>query len=95
LAGCTQIDIRATPFTNTLPIRGLDLQPEVETPLQVAYIPIPRLEALAVRQSYTRLDPADPPARFRYRSLDSGFTADLLVDGQGLVVDYPGIWRRV
>ena len=31
---------------------------------------------------------------YRYEDLESNFTADLLIDAQGLVVDYPGIWKR-
>jgi uncharacterized protein len=27
-------------------------------------------------------------------SLDGGFTADLQVDADGLVLDYPGLFRR-
>jgi hypothetical protein len=27
--------------------------------------------------------------------LDGGFTADLLVDADGLVVDYPGLFKRI
>jgi len=34
-------------------------------------------------------------ARWRFRSLDSGFTAELPVDEVGLVRDYPGIARRL
>ena len=34
-------------------------------------------------------------ARWRFRSLDSGFTAELPVDAAGLVRDYPGIARRL
>ena len=41
-------------------------------------------------QDYTKLG----PTRFRYRSLSSGFTADLTVDADGLVVEYPPFWRR-
>jgi hypothetical protein len=43
-------------------------------------------------QAYTRL--ADQ--RYRYESLDgSGFSAELAVDADGLVLDYPGLFRRV
>ncbi|HEX9339624.1 MAG TPA: putative glycolipid-binding domain-containing protein [Thermoplasmata archaeon] len=32
--------------------------------------------------------------RYRYESLDSGFTADIDGDDAGLVAEYPGLWRR-
>lgn len=94
LDGCRDIDIMVTPFTNTLPIRRLDLPPDAATAIRVVYIRIPELTAAAVDQEYTRLDPATPPRRFRYRNLDSDFVAELAVDADGVVVDYPGIWRR-
>jgi uncharacterized protein len=94
LAGCTDIDIKATPFTNTLPIRRLALRPDEAAGLRVAYFDIPDLRIDAFDQEYTRLDPAVPPRRFRYRSVASGFVADLEVDEDGIVIDYSGLWRR-
>ena len=94
LDGCTDIDIMTTPFTNTLPIRRLALTPDAATVIRVAYIRIPELSVAAFDQEYTRLDPGLPPRRFRYRSLASGFTAELAVDADGVVIDYPGVWRR-
>ncbi|HEX6978862.1 MAG TPA: putative glycolipid-binding domain-containing protein [Alphaproteobacteria bacterium] len=94
LDGCTDIDIMATPFTNTLPIRNLGLAPDERRQIRVVYVKLPELTLSAADQEYTRLDSAEPPRRFRYRGLDTGFVADLTVDADGLVVDYPGIWRR-
>jgi hypothetical protein len=31
---------------------------------------------------------------YRYESLESDFMADLRVDADGLVLDYPGLFRR-
>lgn len=94
LAACLDIDIQATPFTNTLPIRRLSFEPDQSRIIQVAYIRMPELTVEPAMQDYRRLDPAEPPRRFRYRNVASGFTADLTVDEAGLVLDYPGIWRR-
>ncbi len=91
LDGCVDIDIRATPLTNTLPLRRLDLAEDVPQAATVAYVSIPDLAVSPVRQRYTRLAGA---GRYRYENLDNGFTADLTVDADGLVVDYPGPWRR-
>ena len=90
LADCVDIDIMATPFTNSLPIRRLQLAPDRPVAIQAAYLRLPDLTVEAVAQDYTRLS----PTRFRYRGLTSGFTAELTVDAEGLVVDYPPIWRR-
>jgi hypothetical protein len=90
LAGCIDIDIMATPFTNSLPIRRLAFEPDRPLTIQAAYIRLPDLTVEPAAQDYTKLD----AARFRYRSLSTGFTADLTVDADGLVVEYPPFWRR-
>jgi uncharacterized protein len=94
LDGCLDIDISYTPFTNTLPIRRLSLTPGKSVDLLVAYITIPDLSIRPVQQRYTCLSRTASSGVYRYEGLESNFTADLLVDDQGLVVDYPGIWKR-
>ena len=44
---------------------------------------------------HTCLEKSDGGGLYRFLSLDGGFTADLLVDADGLVLDYPGLFRRV
>ena len=90
LAGATDIDIMVTPFTNSLPIRRLHFEPGEPQAIKVAYIALPDLTVAPAAQDYTLL----APDRLRYRSLSSDFEAELTVDGDGLVVDYPPIWRR-
>ena len=92
LDGCLDLDIMATPFTNTLPIRRLRLAEAESRAIRVAYVALPDLDLRAVDQRYTALDPG---RRYRFASLDSDFTADLPVDEDGLVLDYPGLFRRV
>jgi len=43
-------------------------------------------------QRYTCLEPM---RRYRYESLDSDFTREIEVDLDGLVVVYPGLFRRI
>ena len=88
LSGCEDIDIMATPFTNTLPIRRLVPQSAVE--LRVAHVRLPGLDVRPAEQEYAPLG----PGRFRYRNLDNSFAAELTVDTQGLVTRYGNIWRR-
>jgi hypothetical protein len=94
LDGCLDIDISHTPFTNTLPVRRLGLIPGESADILVAYISVPDLSIRPVQQRYTYLSRTDSGGIYRYEGLESNFTADLLVDDQGLVVDYPGIWKR-
>lgn len=91
LAGCVDVDIALTPFTNTLPIRRLGLAVgAASADLRIIYVQVDRgLTSEAVDQRYVRL--ADDS--YRYSSGD--FTADLTVDADGFVVDYPELWRRI
>ena len=95
LDGCIDVDISVTPFTNTLPIRRLALTSGQSAELLVAYITIPGIELRPERQRYTCLALNDHGGLYRYESLASGFSAELPVDGDGLVMDYPGLFRRV
>lgn len=92
LDGALDVDISATPFTNTLPIRRLNLRAGDRETILVAYVKLPELTLAADRQRYTCLEQG---RRYRYESEDSGFTRELEVDGDGLVLTYPGLFRRV
>ncbi|EIM27771.1 putative glycolipid-binding domain-containing protein [Microvirga lotononidis] len=92
LQGCIDVDIRATPLTNTLPIRRLDLETGESTDIRLCYIAVPDLIVTPANQRYTALDAG---ARYRFESLESGFTADLPVDEDGFVLDYPGLFKRL
>ncbi len=91
LQGAIDIDISVTPFTNTLPIRRLDLKDGRPAEILVVYIQLPSLQIITDRQRYTRLD----GGHYRYESVDSDFTRDIQVDGDGLVITYPGLFRRI
>jgi len=91
LDGCQDVDIAATPFTNTLPIRRLAMSVGNTVELSMAYVPLPSLQMCPDGQRYTRI--ADH--RFLYESGDRDFSAKLEVDADGLVMDYPGVFRRL
>jgi hypothetical protein len=91
LDGCVDVDLAFSPFTNTLPIRRLALQPGDAAELAVAYVALPALSPMPDGQRYTCL----APNRYRYDSLDDDFTAELSVDADGLVLDYPALFRRL
>lgn len=91
LAGCIDVDISATPFTNTLPIRRLNLERGERRSIRVAYVAIPSLDVTPVDQAYTCLEQGD---RYRYEGLSRNFQAELEVDEDRLVLDYPGLFRR-
>jgi uncharacterized protein len=95
LVGCFDVDISATPFTNTLPIRRLALPPGAAADINVVYISLPELTAVPGMQRYACLSSNANGASYRFESRSHNFTADILVDAQDLVEDYPGLFRRV
>jgi hypothetical protein len=92
LVGAIDVDLSATPFTNTLPIRRLQLRGGQSETLLVVYVRLPDLTVTTDRQRYTCLVPG---RRYRYESVDSDFAREIEVDDDGLVLTYPGLFRRV
>jgi len=92
LQGCIDVDIQATPLTNTLPIRRLDLDTGESMEIRLCYISLPDLIVSAADQRYTALEAG---SLYRFESLEDGFTADLPVDEDGFVRDYPGLFKRL
>jgi hypothetical protein len=92
LRGCIDVDLTATPFTNTLPIRRLALERGERRVVRVVYVRVPDLVVTAVEQAYTCIE---PDRRYRYEGLGTGFTAEITVDEDGLVLDYPGLFKRI
>ncbi len=95
LNGCIDVDISATPFTNTLPIRRIQWQVGQSEEFRMVYILVPDLKVSVMRQRYTCLAKTDQGATFRYENVDDDFKADITVDSDGLVVHYPGLFERV
>ena len=91
LDGCIDVDISCTPFTNTLPIRRLGLQPGQSETIRVTYINVASLAVELWEQRYTGVS----EGVVRYESVTSGFARDLEVDDDGLVRNYPGLFTRV
>lgn len=90
LAGAFDVDLPVTPFTNTLPIRRLGLAVGAAAEIMVAFVGFPDLAVTLESQRYTRID----ELRYRFESLDGDFVRDIDVDEHGLVVTYPGLFRR-
>lgn len=90
LEAAQEIDLSVTPFTNTLPIRRLGLAVGESAEIMTAYVDFPSLEVTADPQRYTRLS----EFVYRFESIDSDFQADITVDEDGFVVDYPGLFMR-
>lgn len=95
LEGCRDVDISATPFTNTLAASRLALAPGAAADIRVAYVAVPSLAVRPVEQRYRCLERGPRGGRIVYEALFRNFSAELALDGDGLVLDYPGHFRRV
>jgi uncharacterized protein len=85
------IDLHVTPFTNTLPIRRLRLEPGDGCEITVAVIDVETLGVIPVRQRYEHLS----PGLWRKTHVKTGFTVEFRVDDYGLVHDEPELFRRI
>lgn len=91
LAGAVDVDLSGTPMTNTLPIRRLALGIGSRARIAATYVDLPSLAVSLDPQRYTRLS----ERRYHFESPATGFARDIDVDEDGLVVSYPGLFRRV
>jgi len=91
LRGALDVDISATPFTNTLPIRRLDLRLGESAEIVVAFVSVPDLVLSSEGQRYTRIG----PRTYLFESLDARFEREITVDDDGLILEYPGLFSRV
>ena len=92
LYGAFDVDLTGSPLTNTLPIRRLGLlkaEPGVAHRVSVAWVLLPSLEVVQADQIYTALGDG------RVRFANETFSADLAVDDEGFIVEYPGLAERV
>lgn len=89
--GCMDIDISLTPFTNTLPIKRLTFESGEAKELDMLYIRLPEFELQQIKQRYTRLGERS----YLYENMHNTFSATLPFDDNGVVTDYPGIFRRI
>jgi hypothetical protein len=92
LEGCRDIDIWPTPFTNSFPIRRTPLQIGERREYLMAWIFGLDLTVHAQPQAYTRV----AERSYLFENLDgSNFKAELPVDDDGIVLDYPELFLRV
>ena len=88
--GCVDIDISLTPFTNSLPLNRMRLPLNEERVVQILYIDVLASRISPVRQRYVRLS----ELLYHFENIPNDFQADILVDEDGFVVNYPGLFVR-
>ncbi len=90
VTGCVDFDLNFSPVTNLLPIRRLNLSVGQSAQVKAAWLRFPSFELEPLSQTYHRIS----STTYRYESAGGSFTADLLVNALGFVVDYPPIWME-
>jgi hypothetical protein len=90
--GCIDVDLEGSPFTNTLPIRRLDLTPRSgRVECAMVYVPLATTRPVVDRQVYRCIAAG---SLYGYEAADGSFAAEISVDRDGLVVDYPPLFHR-
>jgi hypothetical protein len=95
LAGCLDVDLEASAFTNAFPVRrlGLDVGGRADAP--AVYVRAHDLSVERLEQQYARLPDDGNHRRFDYESPASDYRNELVYDAFGLVLSYPGLAVRV
>lgn len=90
LDGAVDCDLGLSPLTNTMPVlrHGLHRTPGSRD-FVMAWVSVPDLAVRPSRQTYTHL------GQGRTRFASGGYRSDLVFDEEALVVDYPGMARRL
>jgi uncharacterized protein len=96
LAGALDSDLGLSPVTNMLPILrcGL-LAGGGPIDFTMAWVAVPALAVQADGQRYRHLRSAGDHHVIRYEATDGSFAADITVDADAVVIDYPGVARRL
>jgi len=100
LDGALDCDLALCPVTNSMPILRLGLLDAAgsETALVMAWVDLPSLQVIRSDQVYRGVRAYDPDAGsavVRYESANRSFMADLTVDEDGIVIDYPWLAKRI
>ncbi len=91
LRGCTDLDLAASPSTNTFAVNRLALAVGEAAEILTAWVMFPDITPIAVKQRYTRLS----EHRYLFEGLHNRFSREFEVDDRGLVTRYPESWERV
>jgi hypothetical protein len=96
LAEALDVDLALCPVTNSMPIlrhgllaRGDPVQ------LTAAWVSVPDLGVQADGQRYRFVRSDADRTIIRFEAVDGTFAADISLDADGIVLDYPGIARRL
>lgn len=90
--GVELVDTSISPFTNTLPIKRLHFEGERPQKVDIIYFDENLFSVRRLQQIYSKRD----ERTYRYQDIvQPDFVSDIVVDDDGLVVDFPGLFKRV
>ncbi len=95
LAGCMDVDLEASAFTNALPIRRLNPAVGQVTTARAAWVRARDASVEPLEQSYERVADEGGLQGYDYSAPALDFSARLAYDRHGLLVGYPGLSTRV
>jgi uncharacterized protein len=95
-ADALDCDLALSPVTNLMPVLRHDLlSGNGQIELMTAWVSVPDLSVRPDGQRYSYVRAGPECHVLRYESADGTFVADITLDREGLVIDYPGIARRL
>lgn len=100
LDGALDCDLALCPLTNTMPVLRHDLVAAAhrgdtrEVRLLMAWVSLPDLTVHASAQTYAAVHPVEPDGAVLSFAAD-GYATSIEVDGDGFVVSYPALARRI
>jgi uncharacterized protein len=90
------VDVQYSPLTNLMPMRRLGLaRPGASGAFTMAWVSVPSLAVTLDEQRYAILGVDNGDLCVRYEGAGGYFVAVIRCDAEGVVLDYPGIARRV
>jgi uncharacterized protein len=95
LAGCLDVDLESSVLTNALPIHRLRPTAGESGAAPAAYVRAADVIVERLEQRYERIEDDNGLERYAYSAPRFGYTGILGYDASGLLLDYPGIARRV
>jgi uncharacterized protein len=94
--GALDVDVAHSPMLNTVPIRRLGLHRAAgEHELKMVFVSLPDLEVSEVTQVYRTVSVLDDSGHALIGFRWEDFSAELVVDADGVVASYPGVATRL
>ncbi len=95
LAGCLDVDLEASVFTNTFAVQRLRLDVGQQAEAPAAYVRALDLRVERLEQRYARMQDDGGHPRYDYAAPAFEYRGELVYDEFGLLLSYPGLAARV